>query len=268
MEHLIYKLTDPKTNEIRYIGQTTKKLSQRLSSHINKSKNSPNKTTHKNTWIKSLINEGLKPIIDLIEVVPDNMWKEKEKYYIKKYKELGENLLNLSEGGDSGSMPGGKRVWNSEMDFNEWRKKISESHKNRFISKEEREKIGEKCRETHLGRKRSDETKKKISDNKIGDKNPMFGKKHSEERKKQISEFHKGKVLSDETKKKIGDSKIKKPVIQKNKNGEIIKIYSSVWEIRTTTNFKNVGKVLKGLMKHCGGYKWEYYYGEDIKNIK
>lgn len=259
MERLIYTLIDPKTNLVRYVGQTTKKLEQRLSAHINKAKNSSNKTTHKNTWIKSLINENLRPIIKLVEVVSDDEWKEKEKYYIKKYKEFGFDLLNLSEGGDSGSMPGGKRIWSSEIDYINWKNKLSESAKKRIISDDERLKMGERCRKTHLGKKRSGETKQKLSETKLGDKNPMFGKKHTDERKKQISEFHKGKKMSEETKKKIGDTKIKKPVVQKTKDGEIVKIYSSLWEIKTTTKFLNVNKVLNGSMKHCGGYKWEYF---------
>lgn len=259
MERLIYRLIDPKTNLVRYVGQTTKKLEKRLSSHINKAKNTPNKTTHKNTWIKSLISENLKPIIELIEVVSDDEWKEKEKYYIKKYKELGFDLLNLSEGGDSGCMPGGKRIWNSEIDYINWKNKLSESAKKRIISDDDRLRMAENCRMTHLGKKRSEVTKQKLSLTKMGDKNPMFGKKHTDERKKEISEFHKGRKMSDETKKKIGDTKIKKPVVQKTKNGEIVKIYSSLWEIKTTTKFANVSKVLNGSMKHCGGYKWEYY---------
>tara|TARA_R110000868_G_scaffold328122_2_gene589042 strand:+ start:2439 stop:3227 length:789 start_codon:yes stop_codon:yes gene_type:complete len=262
MEHNIYVLIDPKTNEIRYVGQTVKQLSVRLNSHIYRAKNSGNKTTHKNTWIKSLLKEELKPIIKLIDVVDENHWKEIEKNYISSYKEKGCNLLNISEGGDSGSMPGQKRVWRSEEDYNQWLSKVRESAKNRVITDDERKKMSENCKKTHLGRKRSDETKNKLSITKIGDKNPMFGKKHSEERKKEISEFHKGKILSEITKKKIGDSKTKKQVVQKNKDNEIIKIYSSVWEIRTTTTYKNVSKVLNGSMKHCGGYKWEYYYGD------
>jgi group I intron endonuclease len=260
MEHLIYILIDPKTNLVRYVGQTTKKLENRLYSHISKAKNSPNKTTHKNTWIKSLVNENLKPIIQLIDVVSEETWKEKEKHYIRQYKESGANLLNLSEGGDSGSLPGGKRVWSSVVEYDKWRTKISEALKKRHISDDERKLMSERCRNIHLGKKRSDETRKKISSSMMGDNNPMFGKKHSEERKKEISEFHKGKKLSDNTRKKISDSKIKKPVVQKNKNGEIVKIYKSVWEIKTTTKYKNVSKVLNGSMNHCGGYKWEYYY--------
>lgn len=262
MEHSIYVLIDKKTNEIRYVGQTVKQLSIRLNGHISKAKNSGNKTTHKNTWIKSLLKENLKPIIKLIDVVDENDWKEIEKNYIFSFQEKGCDLLNISEGGDSGSMPGKKRIWRSEEDYNQWLSKVRESAKNRVITDDERKKMSENCKKIHLGRKRSDETKNKLSVTKIGNKNPMFGKKHSEERKKEISEFHKGKILSEITKKKIGDSKTKKQVVQKNKDNEIIKIYSSVWEIRTTTTYKNVSKVLNGSMKHCGGYKWEYYYGD------
>jgi group I intron endonuclease len=262
MKHKIYVLIDPKTNKIRYVGQTTKQINVRLYNHIYKAKKSNHKTTHKNTWIKSLLNENLRPIIELIDVVGENDWKEVEKNYISLYREKSHDLLNISEGGDSGSMPGKKRIWRSEEDYNQWLRKVRESAKNRVITDDDRKKMAENCKKTHLGRRRSDETKNKISATKIGDKNPMFGKKHSEERKKEISEFHKGKVLSEITKKKIGDSKTKKQVVQKNKDDEIIKIYSSVWEIRTTTKYKNVNKVLKGLMKHCGGYKWEYYYGD------
>lgn len=43
IKHLIYILTDPKNNKIKYVGQTTKKLQDRLSSHISKAKLSPNK---------------------------------------------------------------------------------------------------------------------------------------------------------------------------------------------------------------------------------
>lgn len=41
--------------------------------------------------------------------------------------------------------------------------------------------------------KLSEEHKRKLSESKIGDKNPMFGKKHSEETRRKMSESNKGK---------------------------------------------------------------------------
>lgn len=54
-----------------------------------------------------------------------------------------------------------------------------------------------------LGIKLSDEHKKKISDSKKGDKNPMFGKPVSNETRLKLSEASKN--CSDETRKKIGE---------------------------------------------------------------
>jgi group I intron endonuclease len=53
----------------------------------------------------------------------------------------------------------------------------------------------------------TEETKKKMSEKKIGEKHPMFGKKHTEETKKKIGEIHFGKILSKETKKKMSEKK-------------------------------------------------------------
>jgi len=49
----------------------------------------------------------------------------------------------------------------------------------------------------------TEETKKKISDAKCGDKNFMFGKHHSKEAAQKISKAHKGKHFSEETKRKM-----------------------------------------------------------------
>ena len=43
------------------------------------------------------------------------------------------------------------------------------------------------------GKHHSEDTRKKISQAKKGDKNPMFGKHHSAEARKKMSEVHKGK---------------------------------------------------------------------------
>ena len=54
----IYTLSNPLTNEIRYIGKTSQKLEKRLDNHLyNKSK------TYCKSWIQSLINNNLKPKI-------------------------------------------------------------------------------------------------------------------------------------------------------------------------------------------------------------
>lgn len=94
MKHYqIYTLKDPLTLEIRYVGVTQRKLSQRLYHHIWESKTQTG--THKRHWIKSLIDMGLRPIIELVEICDADNWIEKEKYWINYY----QNLTNTKEGG-------------------------------------------------------------------------------------------------------------------------------------------------------------------------
>ena len=53
----------------------------------------------------------------------------------------------------------------------------------------------------------SEETRKKMSEVRKGEKAPMYGKYHSEETKSKISESLKGKHHSEETKRKMGESR-------------------------------------------------------------
>lgn len=92
----IYTLNHPITNEIRYVGQTLYELKIRLRKHlVSKDK------SYRTNWIQSLLKQDLKPKINLIL---DNLTKEEsnyyEQYYIKKYKENGIDLVNLTNGGE------------------------------------------------------------------------------------------------------------------------------------------------------------------------
>ena len=59
----IYSLSDPITDEVRYIGKTIRPK-QRYKEHI---RNSKDKKTYSNCWINSLIKDGLKPILSILE---------------------------------------------------------------------------------------------------------------------------------------------------------------------------------------------------------
>jgi group I intron endonuclease len=84
-------------------------------------------------------------------------------------------------------------------------------------SEETRKKMSEaKKGEKHylFGKTISEETRKKMSEAQKGDKNPMFGKTISEEARKKISEAKKGdknpmfgKTISEETRKKMSEAK-------------------------------------------------------------
>lgn len=96
MKVRIYTLTDPRTNIVMYVGRTILRLCNRLSSHVHCAKH--NKTP-RDLWFKELLDLGLKPIITCIEEVSHDIWEEKEKYWIAYYKKINPNLCNLAIGG-------------------------------------------------------------------------------------------------------------------------------------------------------------------------
>lgn len=95
-QYKIYILKDPRTLEIRYVGVTCKPLNTRLSNHIYYAKK--RNCTHVHNWILSLLSIDLKPLIEILEVVTEDNWEEREKYWILKYKK-NFNLTNIALGG-------------------------------------------------------------------------------------------------------------------------------------------------------------------------
>jgi group I intron endonuclease len=98
--------------------------------------------------------------------------KEKEIFYIAKFKEEGHRLLNLTNGGD-GVL--------GYIHSDETRRKKSESMKKTIGGKPAH----------NRGSKHSEETKKKMSESHKGATSPNKGKKLSEEWKSNMSKAHK-----------------------------------------------------------------------------
>ena len=94
----IYTLSHPITNEIKYIGKTIN-LKQRLSAHISDAKINK-KNNMVSNWIKSLLNNNLKPKMEIIDETPHNNWGELEQYWISQFKSWGFNLKNITLGGE------------------------------------------------------------------------------------------------------------------------------------------------------------------------
>ena len=66
----IYGLHDPRTGELRYIGQTTVSLKERLWAHLSPS--SRRKAYYSARWIDSLVRDGVKPEIRLLAEAGSN----------------------------------------------------------------------------------------------------------------------------------------------------------------------------------------------------
>jgi len=132
----IYTLSCPISGEIKYIGKANNPKSR-----LNEHKRMRDKNISKNNWIKNLLDNGLSPILNILEEVTMFEWKDKEKNYIRKFRERG-NLLNLC-GGANGSEFGNK----TSFDGSHARKIVCLSKEGTYIEtfnsiKDSREKYG------------------------------------------------------------------------------------------------------------------------------
>lgn len=94
-EIFIYKLIDPFTQDIRYIGKTTN-ITRRLQAHITRCKYNK---YHSAVWVKSIIDKNSKPIIEVVEICTNENWQEREVYWINYYRNIY-NLTNILDGGE------------------------------------------------------------------------------------------------------------------------------------------------------------------------
>lgn len=97
---IVYGLTDPRTGEIRYVGETVRAAAVRFSQH--KTTASKQTTPPVNAWIRGLLNEGSAPTLielEAFESVQD--MHDGECFWIGYMRSLGANLLNISEGGST-----------------------------------------------------------------------------------------------------------------------------------------------------------------------
>jgi hypothetical protein len=81
---------------VRYVGKTNN-VSQRYKAHLNRARKHQ---IHKKNWIEQLRKEGLKPIIEVIDIVPIDKWIFWETYWISQMKTWGFDLINYTNGGD------------------------------------------------------------------------------------------------------------------------------------------------------------------------
>lgn len=87
-ENIIYGLRCPKTDEYRYIGKSTSGL-KRARAHLTFSHNDS-----VNIWVAELREEGLCPLVDILESCDEETLLIKEKFWIQFYESAGCKLMN------------------------------------------------------------------------------------------------------------------------------------------------------------------------------
>lgn len=224
IKYIIYKLIDPNTNQIRYIGLTFNDLKQRLKSHLSE----PGKS-HKIYWINKLKRQGLKPIIESIEgeISTYEIACEREIYYIDYFKSIGCDLTNMATGGN----------------------------KNKKMSDETREKMSKSARERKFKLKLSDEVKNILS-------NKQKERFQNESERERLRISNKRYEDSKSIEQKLNDILIQNPkkVFQYDKNMNLISEYPSIKNVEKITGLSsaNISKCCKHKVAYVGGYVWRF----------
>jgi hypothetical protein len=99
-KYLIYGLLDPRTHELRYVGKSSNGL-KRAHSHARAGTlNNKNNRTRCRNWVKSLVNQGLKPRVEILEECPPERAGAFERFWIASVRATGAELLNHADGGE------------------------------------------------------------------------------------------------------------------------------------------------------------------------
>lgn len=188
----VYTITDPLSKKF-YIGSTGS-----LQNRINKHKYDLKNNKHYNKGLQELFNSNVKFKFDYVITETLEQARSMEDMMLKS--SWGNpNLLNISTDSKGGHSEDTRQRLSIK-------KKDYYSKFNPYIrTKENREKLSI----ANTGKKHSEETKKKISDNKKlwqSNRSPEE-RKHSEETKQLLSQKHKGKIITEEQKRKMSEAK-------------------------------------------------------------
>lgn len=225
----IYILIDPDTHQVRYVGKANN-ISQRYRAHLNKARKHQ---IHKLNWIKSLKEKGLKPIIEIIDIVPIDDWIFWETYWIAQFKAWGFKLINYTNGGDG-------CTFGNQTSFKKGHKSWNEGLGNICI-----------CEECNTPFKASASSERKycsqICTSLVKSRNPNSGT------------FIQGHEVWN----KGSNIKLKpdKHVFQySGLTGEFIKEWDTAKQASITLNVsaEGIGQVCRKKAKSCGGYNWSY----------
>ena len=175
--------------------------------------------------------------IDEVSSLSKTYWKPLETFWIQQFKAWGFEVLNKNDGG------GGPEF-------------VSESVKNKISV-------------NNIGKPKSKEHSKKISEAKKGCKVWSKGKKFSKEHCEKISKNATGK--SKPSSSYLNNQHSAKPILQYDLNRNFIKEWSSIRKaaLELNTTPEAIGNCLrKGINSSSKGFKWEYKNKKQNKNKK
>lgn len=231
----IYKITNLVNGKV-YIGQSVK-IERRLGEH----KNLLSNNRHYNYHLQQAWNKYGKEnfAFEIIEKCLKEKLNEKETYWCDYYKP---NVYNIGGTKSLGSMSEEMKLKLSALNKGE---------KNHFYGKHHTEETKELLKCIKTGTKMSAETRKKMSQSKIGHYGWNKGNKRPKELVETIAKMQ------------------YKPVNQYALNGEYISSYKSIQQASQELhiNATSISLVCKKKRHKAGGFYWEYVSRERIKEL-
>ena len=218
----IYALIDPKSNQVRYIGKTNN-IHRRFRRHITERFLHD---SHKDRWIRKLVDENISPEIEVIDEVYKSDWWYWEKFYISYFLYLGCLLTNGTKGGDEPpSTKNRKHTIESRL-------KMSNTKKGKPIPW------------LNNGKERTEQHRQNLSKSCKGRNSPNKGNVYSKEYRDKLS----------------NSSTVNKRVRQIDSENNLIKVWNSIRLAQKTLQIRHISDVCRKLpnYKTAGGYKWEY----------
>ena len=275
----IYSLEYPEGN-VKYIGKAND-LKKRLKGHLDKINQH---VSHKNSWIKGLLSKGVKPIINVVDVIPEKEWQFWEEHYIWLYRSYGFKLTNLTFGGDGMSNP-------SPETIEKIRKSVLKCYANGFEvwNKGTKGMVGS----WNKGIVRTEEQKKKISETKKAQyasgervtwnkgiktghtpwnkgKKGVMPEPWNKGKSGLVEAWNKGVPMSEESKRKCSlNSTHSKAVKQFTLDGEFIKDWRTAKEAQEYVKCAGVNICCNGKTSSVAGFLWFWsgdYTEEKLKH--
>lgn len=164
---IIYGLTDPRTGEVRYIGQSSRGI-RRAHEHTNK--HSLVSSSRKNRWIKGLIADGVKYGITILQELNSvDELDDAECRWIDVARSRGWDITNGNAGGLGGQPSEETRaklsaLWKGRRHTPEAIARMRAAH----LGKKMPESMREKMRAVRTGTKASEETKARMRNSMLG----------------------------------------------------------------------------------------------------
>lgn len=183
----IYALKDPDTGQIRYVGATVNPK-QRLYLHLSRARREK-RNNPRLALLRSYQRGNLKPVLTILDEVPEPEWQQWEVAYIEYFRECGCDLVNSSPGGNGTGRGVNSPSYGRKLSA-EIRAKISAAHKGRKFSEEHRLSLSRR-KISLTWRENLSKAKTGISipsgRNMQGANNPMYGRRHSIETRLKMS---------------------------------------------------------------------------------